>query len=610
MLLENFKQLSIQPLTREWPRFVAPVISEIKDDMVLLANATIMMVDDEPITMEVVQTFLEDAGYERFLLIEDSRIAFEKILEQRPDILLLDLVMPHINGFEILEKVRAHSELRYLPVIMLTSSSEAETKLQALDKGASDFLSKPVDSSELALRVRNTLAAKAYQDQLAYYDPPTNLPNRRLFQDRLMWSLKQADREQTHLAVLHISLNQFRRVYDTFGSRISDQVIKQAAIRINGCVRDSDAVGHAHPLEWNNFVLYRLGGNEFSVLCTNLTQAEKSSTVAARILAAMEPPYTVEDTEVQLPASIGIAGYPGDAIDAETLTQCAVIAGAQAGEKGGSQFVYFSDEMNNKSLQRLQMEADLRHAIENDELVLHYQPKVAIKSNEVVGVEALIRWQRSNGKLVLPSEFISLAEESGLILSVGEWVLQTACAQLAIWQAQGNWITLSVNLSAKQLYTANLIETVARIIAESGIDPSYLTLELTESVFMDDTELSIETLKSLMALKAKISMDDFGTGYSSLSYLKSFPLNELKIDRSFLKDINHSRQNQALVSAIVYLAHEFGLQVVAEGVESASQLKFLAGIGCDQYQGYLFSRPVPVEDIAPMLESRGIQPGG
>ena len=577
------------------------------DNLASLANATIMMVDDEPITMEVVQTFLEDAGYERFQLIEDSRIAFDKILEERPDILLLDLMMPHVSGFEILEKIRTHPHIKHLPVIMLTSSSEAETKLQALDKGATDFLAKPVDPSELALRVRNTLAAKAYQDQLAYYDPLTNLPNRRLFLDRLEWSMQQADRQNSHLAVLHVALNQFKRVYDNFGPRVSDQVIKQAAIRIQNCVRSSDLVGHDSTGESDRYMLYRLGANEFSVLCTQLQQTESSAKVAARILEAMQSSFDAEVTEVLMPASIGIAGYPGDAHDIESLTQKAVIACAQAEEKGGSGFEFYSSQMNINSLQRIHMEANLRHAVENNELLLYYQPKVNIKSGLIVGVEALIRWRKPDGEMVFPDQFIPLAEESGLIIPLGEWVLKTACAQLALWQAQGNWISVAVNLSAKQFYAGTLVESVSRVINESGIDPSYLTLELTESLFMDDTTLAVGTLGGLMGLGSKISMDDFGTGYSSLGYLKSFPLNELKIDRSFLTGLNASRQDQALVSAIVYLAHEFDLKVVAEGVEDAAQLKFLTGIGCDQYQGYLFSKPVPVAEIDPMLASQGIQ---
>ncbi|MCP4289794.1 MAG: EAL domain-containing protein [Gammaproteobacteria bacterium] len=577
------------------------------DGTALTANSTIMMVDDEPTTMEVVQTFLEDAGYQRFVLIDDSREAFENILEHRPDILLLDLVMPHVTGFDILKRVRTHPQLSYMPVIILTSSSEADTKLQALDEGATDFLAKPVDPSELALRVRNTLAAKAYQDQLAYYDPLTNLPNRRLFVDRLEWAMRQTDRNNNHLAVLHITLNQFKRIYDTFGPMAGEEVIKQVANRIHGCIRNSNVVGHTHSNENDRNELYRLGGNEFSLLCTQLSDTETTAVIASRILRAMKQIFDVKGTEIQMPISIGIAGYPEDAGDIEVLIQRAVIASAQASEKGKARFEFFSKEMNIKSLQRIHMEADLRHAIENDELLLFYQPQVDIKSNKVVGVEALIRWQKPDGRMVFPDQFIPLAEETGLIIPIGEWALKTACRQLALWQNQGIWVSVAVNLSAKQFYEGNLVETVSQTIADSGIDPRYLTLELTESLFMDNAKLAVSTLGGLMALQPKISMDDFGTGYSSLSYLKSFPLNELKIDRSFITDISTNQKDQALVFAIVYLAHEFGLQVVAEGVADESQLEYLASIGCDQYQGYLFSKPVPLANIAPMLTPIAIE---
>jgi len=573
-----------------------------KGGMALHANSTIMMVDDDSITMEVVQTFLEDAGYQRFVLIDDSRQAFNSILEHRPDILLLDLIMPHVTGFEILKTVRSHPQLMYLPVIILTSSSEAETKLQALDDGATDFLAKPVDPSELALRMRNTLAAKAYQDQLAYYDPLTNLPNRRLFMDRLQWSMEQTDRNNKHLVVLHIMLNQFKRIYDTFGPRAGEQVIVQVAARIRGCIRSADVVGRADEID--SRMLYRLGGNEFCVLCTEVSGTEVSAVIAKRILEAMQHPFDAEGTEVQMPTSIGIAGYPGDAEDIASLTQRAVIACAQAGEKGESHLEFYSRSMNILSLQRIQMEADLRHAIKNNELMLYYQPQIDIKSNHVTGFEALIRWQKPDGKMIFPDQFIPLAEESGLIIPIGEWVLERACSQLAHWQTQGNWVSVAVNLSAKQFYDGGLVDTVSRIIAETGIDPSYLTLELTESLLMDDATLAVDTLGNLMALQLKISLDDFGTGYSSLSYLKSFPLNELKIDRSFITELSTNQKDQALVSAIVYLAHEFGLLVVAEGVEDESQLAFLSSIGCDQYQGYLFGKPMSITEIALMLSQK------
>jgi len=581
-----------------------PRLHELGGDETSLTQATIMMVDDEATTMEVMQAYLEDAGYEHFVLLEESSRAMEEIEENRPDILLLDLMMPEVTGFEILQQVRAHSQLKHLPVLILTSSSDAATKLQALDQGATDFLAKPVDSSELILRVRNTLAARAYQNQLAYYDSLTKLPNRNLFLDRLSWFLKRAERHNEILVMLHITLNQFKRVYNTFGPQVADQVITQVAERMSTCIRRSDVVGRGIGDASELDSLFRVDGDEFSLLCPAMVHAEHASKLASRILRSMEPPFNANGTEVHIWPSIGIASYPEDAKDMTTLFQCAVGASAQANAHGKGGIHFYSSDLNTKSFEGLQLEADLRHAIEDKELILHYQPKVDVKSGKIMGVEALVRWQKSDGKFVFPDQFIPLAEETGLIVPLGEWVLNEACAQMARWHAQGICIQVAVNVSARQFHAGNLLQFVSDTLKDTGVDARYLTLELTESLLMENPDQTVEILNQLMALGPKISMDDFGTGYSSLSYLKHLPLHELKIDRSFLADVTTNPEDKALVSAMIYLAHEFGLQVVAEGVEAQEQLDLLTSLNCDHYQGYFFSRPVKVEDLAPMFSSQ------
>ena len=562
--------------------------NELKSDSDTFSQATIMMVDDEATTMEVMQAFLEEAGYQRFVLLEDSSRAMAKIDEIRPDILLLDLMMPEVSGFEILQQVRAHSQLGHLPIIILTSSSDAETKLKALDYGATDFLAKPVDPSELTLRVRNTLAAKAYQNQLAYYDSLTNLPNRSLFLlDRLNWFLQRAERNNENLVMLHITLDQFKRVYSTLGPQVGDQVIMQIAGRISSCIRSSDMFGRGTDANREIDSLFHVGGDEFSLLCPTMANSEHAIKLASRILKVMENPFNANSTEVHIWPCIGIATYPADSKDMTKLIQCAVGASAQANDHGKGGFHFYSSDLNAKSVERIQMEADLRHAIESEQLLLHYQPKVDVKSGQITGVEALIRWQKPDGQLVFPDSFIPLAEETGLILPIGEWVLREACAQLARWQAQGLWIHVSVNLSVKQFHAGNLVELVTDILKHTGVDEQYLTLELTESLLMDNAEEAVETLSRLIILGVRISMDDFGTGYSSFSYLKRFPLHELKIDRSFLMDMTRGSEDQTLVAAMIYLAHEFGLKVVAEGVEKQEQLDILASLDCEEYQGYL-----------------------
>lgn len=563
-----------------------------------------MMVDDESTTMEVMQAYLEDAGYRHFLLLESSSRAMAEIEDKRPDILLLDLVMPEVTGFEILQQVRAHPQHHHLPVIILTSSSDPETKLKALDQGATDFLAKPVDPSELILRVRNTLAAKAYQNQLAYYDSLTNLPNRSLFLDRLDWFLRRAERHHEILVVLHIRLNQFKRVTNTFGPQVADQVITQVAERINSCIRGSDVFGRGIADANSLDSLFRVEGDEFSLLCPTMNHTEDATRLASRILGVMEPPFNADGTEVSIWPSIGIASYPADARDTMALIQCAVGASSQAGSLEKGSFHFYSSELNTRSLERLQLEVDLRRAIEGKQLTLYYQPKVDVKSGHITGVEALVRWKKPDGTMVFPDQFIPLAEDSGLIVPLGEWVLDEACAQMARWQAEGRWIHVAVNVSAKQFHAGNLVKFVDKTLRHHGVDPQYLTLELTESLLMRNAEEAVNILSQLMTLGPKISMDDFGTGYSSLSYLKRFPLHELKIDRSFLADITNNAGDKALVSAVIYLAHEFGLQVVAEGVEVQEQLDLLVTLKCDQYQGYFFSRPVSAADLAPVLAER------
>jgi diguanylate cyclase (GGDEF)-like protein len=585
------------------PLFVESRLSTLESDPTSLTQATIMMVDDQATNMEIMRGMLERAGYQRFILVKDSTRAIQEIEQCRPDILLLDLVMPGVSGLTILQQVRNHPKFSHLPVLILTGSTDSETKLRALDSGASDFLTKPVDPSELSLRIRNTLRALAYQNQLAYYDSLTNLPNRDLFLDQLAWDLERAQGNHEHLVLLHILLPKFKHVSNTLGPKISDEVMRQIAERIQTCVRGTDLVGKGVFKDKVLKALFRTDGDAFSVLCPNMSQVENATKVAARILKVMEAPFEADGREVCISPYIGIASYPDDATDMMSLIQCAVAASAQAKahEQGG--FAFYSSIVNRQLCQNLEQEADLHRAIDHEELVLHYQPKVNVKSGQISGVEALVRWQKPDGTLVLPNDFIPLAETTGLIVPMGNWVLRTACGQLARWQGQGIWIHVAVNLSVKQFYGTDFLQEVEETIKEHPIDPQYLTLELTESLLMENPEQAIEILDQLMALGLRVSLDDFGRGYSSLTYLKRLPLHELKLDRSFIKDLSSNVEDQALVTTVMYLAHEFGLQVVAEGVEEEAQLAMLTRLGCDDYQGNFFSRPVGVEDLAPLLSA-------
>ena len=576
--------------------------SEVQDEFGQLLNATIVMVDDEPITMEVVQAFLEDAGYRNFVLIEKSSEAMTALERQRPDLLLLDLIMPQVSGFDILKAVRAHPKLNHLPVIILTSSSDNQDKLLALDLGATDFLAKPVDPSELRLRVRNTLAAKAYMDHLAYYDSLTKLPNRHLFMERLEWGLASARRNNENLALLSIELDKFDKISDTLGLLAGDDVLRQLTRRIKEVVRGVDLLGHFETDEYVPVNLFHFDGGVFTLLLQRLLNERNAALVAQRLLEAIRLPLLTQKTEIYLTASIGIATYPTEDVGSVSMLQLASSAKDYVKNNGGDSFQFSSRQINTQYQKRLSLEARLRKAIDRNELVLYYQPKLDVQTNTIAGVEALLRWQISDKALVPPNKFIPIAEETGLMVPIGEWVLGHACNQLAEWKQAGKApIGMAVNLSAVQFQKQDMPAVFKRIIENSGIDPQLLTLEVTESMLLEDLESKIESMNRLKDLGLKLAIDDFGTGYSSLSYLKQLPLDELKIDRSFFIDLFEDTKSRALLTSLLYLSRNLKLLTVAEGVETKEQLRFLQDEGCDQYQGFLYSPPVPSQKLFGML---------
>jgi len=557
-----------------------------------LLAAKIMIIDDEPITLEMVQAFLEEAGYTNFILVEKSTEAMEHILNSEPDILLLDLMMPEVSGYDILTQVRELPKLRYLPIIILTAATDTESKLRALDLGATDFLAKPVDPSELSLRVRNTLAAKSYLDKLSYYDPVTNLPNKKMFFELLDKDLKKAKRYDEKMALLNIELDHFDRITDTMEISTGDEVLRQITRRIEKVVRDVDLLGPPINKDDKMLDLFRFSSSVFSLLLYKVNEAVNGALVSKRILEEIRKPVSVGDREIYVTASIGITTYPDDGDSCEELLRLASSAKDFAKNKGGNTFQFSSDEINAIYEKRHILESKLRKALARQELVLFYQPRVKIATNTIDGVEALVRWD-GRQEFMLPGEFIPLAEEIGLIIPFGEWILNEACTQLKKWHQEGKErISMAVNLSAKQFTDPDFFPMVQRIVAKSGIDPQFLKLELTESLLLGDIENKIIILQNLKDMGLKISVDDFGTGYSSLSYLSKLPVDELKIDKSFTSDLPGRADSRAIVSTIIYLARNLGLLTVAEGVETMEQLDFLQQEGCDLYQGFLFSKPV------------------
>lgn len=563
-----------------------------------LKDARIMMVDDEPVLMDILEVFLEEKGYSNFVKVDDSRQALDALVDEPPDVLLLDLKMPHVDGFDILEALRGHTLLERMPVIVLTSSSDAETKLRALELGATDFLAKPVDSSELALRLRNTLTVKAYQDQLAFYDALTHLPNRKLFIDRLEWLLKKARRDSQRVALLDISLDRFKEINDSFGPAIGDQVLQEVSARLLASVRDSDVVSRVGSDDlWRQ--LARLGGDEFSIVLPGVQPGENAAFVAARIQEVLDDKIEIGGEEIYLTSSIGIAIYPEDGEDVDLLIKNAGAAAAYAKQQGQSHTEFYSREINAHSRRRLSMGAALRNAIDKEEFLLHYQPKIDLHTGMVTGGEALLRWDSAEHGRVYPGDFIAVAEDIGLIVPIGEWVMREACRQQAAWRANGlGNLAVSVNVAGPQFKNQNLFDVIRSAVGSAGMDPRRLNIEITESMLMGNAEESVRKLHEIRAEGPTLSIDDFGTGYSSLSYLKRFPIDELKIDRSFIVDVPAAADDRAIVRAIVAMGRSLDLTVVAEGVEYEAQVEFLRSLGCDLIQGFYFSEPLPADQFA------------
>ena len=564
-------------------------------------QSTILMVDDEPIILETLQMFLEDAGYHNFITTTDPKKALNMVVLKKPDIVLLDVMMPEVTGLDILQQMRSKEALKHIPAIILTSATDPDTKLQALELGATDFLAKPVDPSELALRLRNTLAAKAYQDRLLYYDGLTGLPNRRLFTRRLNDALVRAKHDSKACAILHIDLDRFKQINDTLGQNFGDTLLKAVSGRLIDSVRHSDLVGRPGSEE-DESELSRFGGDEFTLFIPNVERLEIATLVARRILKAMTEPFRVNARELFITASIGIAVCPTDGDSVDTLLKHAAVAVSHAKERGRNTYQYYAKDLNTRSVERLTMENHLRKALDNRELFLAFQPKTEVRTGRVLGAEALLRWKHPKLGLVRPDEFIPLAEEMDLILPFGEWAIYAVCKLCKRWQSEIDPVRVSVNVSSRQFQKSDrLMLTVRNALETTGLEGKYLGLELTESMLMENPEEIARTLKTIKDMGVKISIDDFGTGFSSFSNLRRYPLDELKIDRSFLKDVPNNTDDSAIVGAIIAMAHGLGMGVVAEGIEKQEQLEFLRDRDCDEYQGFLASKPLLASDFKALV---------
>ncbi len=692
----------------------------------------ILIVDDDAGGRRLTRATLLRAGFD---VVEagDGAQALESMSELLPDLVLMDVGMPVMDGFTCCAELRKLPGGTRVPVVMMTGLDDVQSIERAFEVGATDFITKPINWPILAHRVRYMLRASAainqlkqnqrrlsnaqrigemgdwewdvrqkrvsaseqawrifgrdsqlgaleddqflgtvHQDdvervrlaceraiangddfaiehrvigrggglrhvhqqvevieqdeqgravrlagavhdftrrkdaeeqvrRLAYFDTLTGLPNRLLFTEQLMSAMAHAERHGQQLAIMFIDLDDFKRVNDTLGHGAGDDLLKEIGARLAGSIRGLDAVARGGASDDGNTIA-RLGGDEFIVLLNNVDDAVDAGAAARRLVAALAEPVTVQGTELYASCSVGVAIYPGDGGDIETLLMNADTAMYRAKETGRGGLQFYDRSMNARARERLETETLLRHAIERDEFVLHYQPRVDLANGRIVGAEALIRWQHPQRGLLMPKEFISLAEDARLVIPIAEWVIAAVCRQIGLWRTAGlRPIPVAVNLAAPHLRERALPELVQRVLMEHALPSSLLEIEVTESILMHDPEQSVANARRLAALGVSLSIDDFGTGYSSLSYLKRLPISALKIDQSFVRDIATDPDDAAIITAIIAMAHSLSLRVVAEGVETDAQRRFLRDHGCDEFQGFLVSVPVPAAEFAQML---------
>ena len=539
--------------------------------------------------------------------VESAERALELLDQRRFDLVISDIDMPGINGLELVPKILQKDNDAV--VIMVSGQQTIEFAIEAMRVGAFDYVTKPVDIDHIEAAVRRALfhhrlleekrqyenhleemvrARTAELEHLAYHDRLTDLPNRTLFVDRCNDALQKAARNGHIVAVALVLLDRFKNIHDTLGHLVADQLLKEVAARFQSLVRAEDLVA-------------RFEGAEFAILINAISGAAEAEHISDLIREALKDSVAVLNHEVYLTASIGVS-LSSDHGNGASILQNAGAALHRARATGGNNYQFYEPEMNASALKRLSLETNLRRAIDNDQFVTFYQPVVDLSSGEITGMEALVRWQHPELGLLAPIEFLDLAESTGLITEISETVLRDACRQTRRWQEAGReQLRVAVNISARHFRQKDFIDRIVHIISDSGLNPRSLELELTESSIMENPEEAADILRRLRNLGIGVAIDDFGTGYSSMSYLKLFCVDTLKIDKSFIRGVTTDTHDAAMVRAMVTLAHELGLRVVAEGIETESELAFLRRLNCEQGQGYLFSRPVPPSVLEPAL---------
>ncbi len=561
------------------------VVSLFSDTQKYEERPIVVLADDDPSIRLMVRHVLESEDFD-IIEASDGLEAIKAVEKHHPALILLDAVMPGIDGFTTCQQIKekGHTDI---PVMMITGLDDDASVERAYEVGAIDFITKPIKWAVLKHRVKSVVAkviAERKVNLLAYRDTLTNLPNRLLFADRLEQAVIRSERSRTSMALMLIDIDDFKLVNDSFGHEAGDKLIKAVGQLISKSLRRADTIA-------------RLGGDEFAVIIEGIDSPDDAISIADNLTTILEHNVRLDDQETYTSASIGIAVYPEDGKDARTLLKNSDTAMFRAKENGRHCFQFYKPEMSVSAMARLELENSLKAAFENDEFLIYYQPIIDIHKNEISGVEALLRWQHPDKGMIHPNDFVATVEDCGLIVAMGEWLINSVCKQVRVWQDAGlKDQNISVNLAPRQFKEQDLVAIFTQALAEHEVDASSLSVEITERTLIDNVGEVEATLKKLRQMGMKVSLDDFGTGYASLAYLKEFPVDVVKIDREFIQGLPDNRDDSAIVEAIAGLTRGLRLTLLAEGVENEQQLEVLKSLGCQFAQGFYWSKAIPGDE--------------
>ena len=577
----------------------------------------ILVIEDEELIRENIVELLEAEDFE-VLDADNGNVGVQLAYQHQPDLILCDVMMPELDGYGVLESLQRHPYTATIPFIFLTAKADLSDIRKAMRLGADDYLTKPCTAKELlnavvirlekqaTLKGRYTQELKLAEEklnQLIYQDSLTHLPNRLSLLENFEQMMKQLSSQSIHqnewdcsevLPIICLGIDRFSRINDTLGYEGGDSLLKEVAQRLRQNLP-------------TDYIITHLNTDQFAILLKPTLEKQEICTTIQELQTAMAQPFVLHNRELFMSLSVGVALYPQDGRNLEQLLRAAQQAMKEVKQQGGNHYSFYTPSPEQELTEGMDLEVALRYALERQELQVYYQPQVCLKTNKVVGAEALLRWQHPERGMISPIKFIPIAEETGLIEPIGEWVLYQACQHSKAWRIQGlGNLRVAVNLSGRQFRTPNLRQKLVQILLNTGCEPDYLELELTESLLIRDSELSIQQLQALKALGLKIAIDDFGTGYSSLNYLQKFPFDVLKIDQCFVRNLHQNEINSAITKSLISMAHLLNLKVIAEGVETEAELKLLKDYGCNEIQGYLYSRPLPLKDFEALVKN-GIQ---